>query len=67
MLTLKGSLTYQQKVMVHGKITVDSTYMCIAADGHVLPSFIIFDGCLPLRNFKDGVLNNWLYGSSESG
>ncbi|CAC5411452.1 unnamed protein product [Mytilus coruscus] len=63
-LTTKGSHSYQQKVMVHGHITV---HMCIAGDGHVLPSFIIFDGCLPHRNFKDGVPDNWLYGSSESG
>ncbi|XP_076092433.1 uncharacterized protein LOC143063887 isoform X2 [Mytilus galloprovincialis] len=63
-LTLKGSHSYQQKVLVHGHITV---HMCIAADGHVLPSFLIFDGCLPHRSFKDGVPDNWLYGSSESG
>ncbi|XP_052079009.1 uncharacterized protein LOC127717266 [Mytilus californianus] len=63
-LTLKGSHSYQQKVMVHGHITV---HMCIGADGHVLPSFIIFDDCLPHRNFKDGVPDTWLYGSSESG
>lgn len=40
-LTLKGSHSYQQTVMVHGQITV---HMCIAADGYVLSSFIIFDG-----------------------
>ena len=41
--------------------------MCVSADGRVLPTLIIFEKCLPHKNFRDGVPGNWLFGSSDNG
>lgn len=60
----KGSHSYQQAVSSAGHITA---HMCVAADGRVLPTFVIYQRCLPHTAYKDGVPGNWMYGSSESG
>lgn len=60
----KGKHCYQQALFASCHTTL---HMCIAADGRVLPSMIIFEKCLPHIAYKDGVPGNWLFGFSESG
>ncbi|XP_062567732.1 uncharacterized protein LOC134229974 [Saccostrea cucullata] len=60
----KGTYAYQQRNLTNSHITF---LICVAGDGRVLPTYLIFEGSLPHRNFREGVPANWLYGSSDSG
>lgn len=60
----KGTHAYQQSNLGHSHCTA---HVCVAADGRVLSTYIIFEGGLPHRNFTDGVPPSWLFGSSASG
>ena len=54
---VKGQHTYQQNITSTNHITA---HLCISADGRVLPSFVIFEKCLPHMPYKDGVPGNYL-------
>lgn len=53
----KGTHAYQQSNLGHSHCTA---YVCVAADGTVLPTCIISEGGLPHRNFTDGIPPSWL-------
>ena len=60
---VKGRHSYQQVVIVSGH---ETTYITVCVAGRVLPSFLIFEKCLPHVAYKDGVPGNWLFGYSQS-
>lgn len=60
----KGTHAYQQSNLGHSHCTA---HVCVAADGRVLPTCIIFEGGLPHRNFTDGIPPSWLARFSSCG
>jgi hypothetical protein len=48
----KSGHIYQQNVMSNDHVTA---HLCVSADGTFIPTMIIYKGCMPHRNYKDGL------------
>ena len=55
---------HQQKNPVDAHTTY---HLCIAADGRILPAYVIFENNLPNPSFTDGVPSEWRFDCSENG
>lgn len=56
--------TYARSVSSTCHITAN---ICVSADGHVLPTFLIFENSFPSGSYRDGVPRDWLFGTSPNG
>ncbi|XP_069134293.1 uncharacterized protein [Argopecten irradians] len=61
-VTSGGAYTKQVATTNHSTATV-----CVSADGKVLPSFIVFEKSFPGGSYRDGIPQEWLFGTSPNG
>ncbi|XP_062597502.1 uncharacterized protein LOC134258915 [Saccostrea cucullata] len=56
--------TYARSVSSTSHITAT---ICVAANGLVLPTFLIYENSFPSGSYRDGAPRDWLFGTSPNG